>query len=219
MRTSLFVGFGLAAVLAYCTAVSLGGILWPSYSHMAQPVSDLIAIGSPVKHLLDPLFFAYNLLTAAFAWGLIGIARQDGQTARCWPGIAGALALLVEAVAGVLTLAFPEGQGGARSQIGLDGLAHIVFAGTSSICTLAAIPLLGRWLSTLSSRMWFRRFSNGAAAAVAVTGIATAVAIGKRLPWGGLAERLTIGCFLLWLAVAAALLWPARPGGRVENAA
>jgi len=220
MRNLSFAGVGLVGVIVYCAAVVLGGLLWPTYSHTAQPVSDLIAIGSPVKSLLDPLFLLYNVLTAAFAWGLRGTVRRTVHSARAWwPGVAGAWALLVEAMAGVMTLAFPEGQGGVHSQIGPEGFAHILFAGISSVCTLLAIPLLGHWLSVQFSRAWFRLFSFGAAAAVALTGIATAVAIGNRLPWGGLAERLTIGCFLVWLAAAAALIRPTTPTGGAESAA
>jgi hypothetical protein len=211
MRSLTFAGVGLLAVFIYCAAVVLGGLLWPTYSHTLQPVSDLIATGSPVKSLLDPLFLLYNVLTATFAWGLRGMVRRTVQSARAWPGLAGAWALLVEAVAGVMTLAFPEGQGGAHSQIGPQGFAHILFAGISSVCTLLAIPLLGHWLAVQSAKVWFRRFSIGAAVAVALTGVATAVAIGNRLPWGGLAERLTIGCFLVWLATAAALIRPKTP--------
>jgi hypothetical protein len=219
MRSILLAGAGMMAVCVYCTAVVLGGVLWPAYRHVAQPVSDLIATGSPVKPLLDPLFFLYNLLTAAFAWGLLGVARRTSRSSASWSGVVGAWALVVEAVAGLLTLAFPEGQGGAGSHIGAEGLVHILCAGISSLCTLVAIPLLGHWISLEPSKGWFRRFSYGAAAAVALAGLAAAVGIGNRLTWGGLAERLTIGGFLLWLAVAAALTHTVESSVGIEGAA
>ena len=61
MKNKFLMLGGLLAPVVYAATVILGGSLRPDYSHMAQPVSDLIASGTPNKALLDALFGIYNL--------------------------------------------------------------------------------------------------------------------------------------------------------------
>jgi hypothetical protein len=197
---------GLLAVAVYVFAVALGGYLWPAYSHLAQPVSDLIASGAPPKEHLDPLFALYNVLTGVFGLGVALTAQQPSEK-HSRIGVIGGWTLVVEAVAGLVTLAFPESEGGANASIGATGVAHIVFAGISSITSLLAIVLIGRWLSrtTRSTRLW--QFSVLSAVVVVATGIVAGVSVANRYSFAGLAERLTIGAFLLWQVAAA---WSSR---------
>lgn len=200
---------GLLAVVLYGVAVVLGGYRWTAYSHLAQPVSDLIATGAPTKPLLDPMFAVYNLLTGWFGWGLLRASREGRvRAASAAAGAAGAALLMLESLAGLLTLLFPEGEGGASSAIGPGGTAHIVFAGISSLASLLAIVFAGRWLAQARASRGVWRFSVMAAVAVAATGALTAFAVANHTPWAGLSERLTIGAFLLWQAVVALLSWP-----------
>jgi len=54
MKNKVLMLCGILAPVVYVITVILGGFLWPGYSHVSQPVSDLIATGAPNKSLLDP---------------------------------------------------------------------------------------------------------------------------------------------------------------------
>ena len=99
---------GILAPLVYVTAVVLGGLLRPDYSHKSQAISELIASGAPNKLLLDPLFALYNLLTAAFGIGLFMAVGDKPPTEARISGSLGALALVVEAVVGFVTVFSPK---------------------------------------------------------------------------------------------------------------
>lgn len=144
------------------------------------------------------------MLTAAFAIGLLARSRRSaGPLARV--GVSGAWLPLIEAAAGLLTLAFPEGEGGAASELGAMGVMHVALAGISSLSSVFAILLLGRWLAGSRRRAAFWRVSVLSAVVVVVSGAATAYAVANRLPLAGLAEQVTIGTFLVWLLAASVL--------------
>lgn len=67
---------GILSSLLYADTDILGGVLWKGYSFTAQPVSDLGAIGSPVRQLVVPLFIIYDMLFFVFALGVLGFAGR-----------------------------------------------------------------------------------------------------------------------------------------------
>lgn len=192
---------GVAAPLVYGVAVVLGGALRPGYSHLAQPVSDLIAEGAPHKPLLDTLFAGYNLLTAALGVGLLGRVRDSAPSGARSLGRAGAVALVSESVFGFVTLFFPEDAGGLGAAISTAGLLHIVFAGLSSLSSMLAVLLTGLWLR--SSPRWasLGRHSLWSVGAIFVSGGLAALLVARHSELGGLMERVTIGGFLQWVLV------------------
>ena len=193
---------GILTPLVYVFTVSLGGILTPGYSHIAQAVSDLIAAEAPAKSLLDPLFAIYNLLMFAFAIGLFLRMRADSKP-RQIVGTVGALVLAAEGIFGLVTLFFPEDAGGVGAQISATGSMHIIFASLSSLTTMLAILLVGLWFR--SSPRWQRYaiYSFISLLVVFVAGGMAAASIANRSPFGGLAERTTIGGFMQWVFVVA----------------
>jgi hypothetical membrane protein len=66
----LMVLSGTLAPVIYVGTVILGGLLRPGYSHVAQPISELVAAGAPNKPLLSGLFIIYNVLCSVFGIGL-----------------------------------------------------------------------------------------------------------------------------------------------------
>jgi hypothetical membrane protein len=203
MKNRILLFCGILAPLVYVFSVVLGGAMRPGYSHAGQAVSDLIASGAPNKALLDPLFAIYNLLTIAFAFGLVQRVNENGQGEAKTAGRMGALLLATEGVFGILTLFFPEGAKGMSGAITGTGLMHIIFAGLSSVATMLAMVLLGFWFA--NSKRWRRLgpYSFISVAVVFLSGGLAAISVANRWPFAGLAERITIGGFLLWLFVIA----------------
>ncbi len=192
----------------YVLTVILGGFLWAGYSHIEQPVSDLIAAGAPNKPLLDSFFALYNLLTIAFGLGLLQLVRRDQQNRRQLVGTFGALVLIAEGVFGICTLFFPEDAGGmASSVISNTGMMHIVFAGLTSVTTMLAILLMGFWFRTSTTLHQYGWYSFISVAIVFVTGGLAAMSISSHNGVGGLWERLTMSAWLQWMFIIGAMLY------------
>ena len=220
MKNKYLLLFGPLAVVVYVLAVVLGGALRPDYSHIAQPVSDLIAAGAANKGLLDALFFLYNLFALAFGIGLLVHVRASRQPGGQTVGWAATVTLMAEAVFGLLTLAFPEDAGGLAAGVGASGSLHIVFAGLSALTSMLALLLMGFWFRRGPHQPGLGWYSFASVAVVFVSGGLSAATVASQSPIGGLLERITIGAFLQWVVVIGWYLYTAegRPvvqaGGR-----
>lgn len=89
-------------------------------------------------------------------------------------------------------------------------LPHIVFTGVIVLFILSAIAVG----ASLYGRRW-RRYSWGTLLIILASGALTGVAAGRLAagqptPWLGIAERINIGAYLLWVVVLAIALWRTR---------
>jgi hypothetical membrane protein len=207
MKNKVLMLCGILAPVIYIFTVVLGGAIRPGYSHVAQAVSDLIATEAPNKALLDSLFALYNLLTIAFGVGLFLYVRSSNQKRGNLVGTLGALILGASAVFGVIILFFPEPVGGMAAPITSTGTMHIVFAGLSSLSTMLAMLLMGFWFRNNPRLQRYGLYSFISVAVVFLSGGLAAVSVANQSPIAGLLERITIGGFIQWLFVIAAMLY------------
>ena len=179
---------GLAAVLTYAATVLIGGWLTPGYSHLDQPVSALFALGAPYALPVSAAFILYNLLLIGFGAGLLGALRGP------------AAMILANGAIGIAIEFFPMDAPGAP--VSAAGLIHIVLAaGLVATCTLAmALAAIG----------WYRQRRIAPASVTAAllivmlaAGLVAAQAATGGAPFLGLFQRLTIGAYLLWIALLA----------------
>lgn len=190
---------GIFAAVAYVVAVIFGAGIRPGYSHIGNFVSELIETGAPNKGLLNPLFAIYNLLTGAFAVGLLIFIRVKSPPAATDIGNIGAIVLIAEAIFGMLTIFFPQDVRGTPATT--TGKIHIILAGLSSLTTMLAMLLLGLWFRGqpgMASYVWYSFISLGI---VFISGGLTAYTGATNSPILGLMERITIGGFLQWMLV------------------
>lgn len=206
MKTKSLMLAGILAPLVYVGTVILGGLLRPNYSHIAQPVSDLVASGAPNKSLLDPLFGLYNLLTIGFGIGLWRRVRAERDSGRQTIGMIGAVMLLLEGLFGIITLFFPEDAGSIAEATSI-GKLHIVFAGLSSLTTMLTMLLMGFWFRSVARLRGSGVYSFISLLVVFVSGGMAAAGVATHSPIGGLLERLTIGGFMQWTFVIALRLY------------
>ena len=206
MRNKVYILAGILAPVLYVATVILGGVLRPDYSHIAQPVSDLIATGAPNKAGLDLLFAIYNLLVVVFAVGLWQQVRAENQSSLKNIGTIGAAILLLEGLFGLITLFFPE-DAGAISEATATGKLHIVFAGLSALTSLLAILLMGLWFRSIPHLRRYSVYSFISVLVVFVAGGMAAASVANHSPIGGLIERVTIGGFVQWVFVIALLFY------------
>jgi hypothetical membrane protein len=196
LRKTLLVS-GILSSLLYVAIDALAALRYGVYhSYISQAISELGAVGAPTKQLVDPLFIAYSVLVMAFGVGVWTSA--NGKRAL---GIIGGL-LIGIGVVGLLTP--PMNLRGAGDVSG--DLPHIVLTGVIVLFILSAIALG----ASLYGRRW-RRYSFATLVTILVSGAwtgfeATRLAAQQPTPWLGVAERINIGAYLLWVLLLAVTL-------------
>lgn len=191
----ILLGCGVLASLLYIGIDVLAAIAYAEYhSFTSQAISELMASGAPTERLVDPLFLLYDLLMLAFGVGVIRSDRRRRVTAL------GSMILAYGAIGLFGPLSFEMNMRGSPGPSTAD-VIHIV---VTMIIVLLSVAALAIGASTWGRS--FRRYSlatlvvmlaSGALTSLASTGLAT----GEPTPWLGVAERITIGSFLLWIAV------------------
>jgi hypothetical protein len=175
---------------------------YEGYSTTSQTISELAAIGSPVKPLVDPLFLAYDVLLIAFGLGIWEAAGRK-RVLRFTAGLLVAV--------GVIGFAWPFAAMHRREVLAAGGgtltdASHIILANVTVLLILLA---MGFGAAAFGKR--FRFYSIGTL--VILLGVGVLVGLdGPRLaanlptPWLGLTERINVYGYLLWVAVLATAL-------------
>ncbi len=189
---------GVAASLIYVAAVLWGGAVTPGYDPFGQPISALTESGSSGMGAVIALLVLYNLLLGAFALGVWMRLRAKGPVFWLVAAALGDIALF-----GLLMLVFPMDKMGTPMTAG--GLTHLVVAGFTSVWTMLAIGLMA-WGWRRLGRPDRARVDLALLGGVALSGISAALGTGLGWPVAGLFERLTIGLFLVWVALTATRL-------------
>lgn len=197
LRRSLLV-VGILILPLYVVINILGAMQWENYSFVSQAVSELSAIDAPSRPLLTRLGAVYDLFVFAFA---LGVWRSAGQK-RCLR--VAAVLLFGTVLVDILFRFAPMHMRGAEPTA--TDTMHIVLTGAMVLFILLAVGF--------SAAAFGRRFRLYAIASIVLmlvsgawTGLeARGVPTNRPTPWLGLAERITIGLFLVWLAVLAIAL-------------
>jgi hypothetical protein len=198
-----------AAVMAPAGLLAAGRV-WPGYDPVQQTVSELVARDAPFRGSLSIFFVLYNALLIAFGLGLSETAAA-WERARGRPGRFGRLsgrAVMGLGILGVALLALP------MDSVGSDytpvGIAHTVVAGLMAALAGAATLSAGLWLREDREMGRYGRFSLAAAAVMALFGAATVIAVRADVA-GGLAERLIIFTYEVWMLALGRKLYRQRP--------
>jgi hypothetical protein len=184
---------GAASSLLYVVATDgVGAARWPGYSRTTQMVSDLFAVGSPARPLLVVLVVGgYSLLLVAFGTGVWASAHGNRSLRRTGAALAAYGAGNVVAGFFPLTLGDPA-----------SVPMHVVATNLDLVLMLAA---LGFGAAAFPGPL--RTYSLATIATTVILGlVAFASAPGPSL-WLGVGERISIGAFLLWVAVLAVAVW------------
>jgi hypothetical membrane protein len=188
---------GVLSSLLYVGIDVLAAVRYGDYhSFTSQAISELAAVGAPTKHLVDPLFIAYDVLLIAFG---VGVWTSPGRT-RALHLVAG----LLIAIAAV-GLVWPPMQLRGTDNVSGDA-PHIAVAGVVVLLILLTVgfgaSLQGRRFLLYSYATLMTILVSGA-----LTGFAgSRLAAGEPTPWLGVAERINVGAYLVWVLVLAVML-------------
>ncbi|HKP48660.1 MAG TPA: DUF998 domain-containing protein, partial [Gemmatimonadales bacterium] len=183
---------GVLSSLLYVGIDALAALRYGEYhSYFSQAISELGAIGAPTKKMVEPLFTMYDLLLLAFAVG-IWISAGPKRSLR----VIAALLLGIVAVGMVTPPMYLRGTGDVSGD-----LPHIVLTGVIVLFILSAIAVG----ATLYGKRW-RLYSCATILVLIASGAWTSfeakrLALQQATPWLGVAERLNIGAYLLWVAL------------------
>ena len=193
-RKALLVA-GIAAVGVYTVGDLLSGLLYEGYSFKDQVISELTALGSPVRPLMPAAMTAHGLLVAAFG---VGIWRSAGRSRSLrWVGPL----LIASSIVGFFTqVVFPMSS--RWMEPSFTDTMHIIGTGVWSLFVLVAMVL-----SAVAYRGWFRLYSIVTLLVLVGFGTASSIAMGgveeNLTPWAGGFERINAYAFFAWLLVLA----------------
>lgn len=181
----------------YATITALVPLRWPAYDPWSQTISELSAVGAPTGTLWSYLAAPYTLLSLCFAWAVV--RATAGRRPHAMIGVL----LLVYAVFGFL---WPFAPMHLRETIAAGGAT---FSDTIHITLGLLTVVLMSVVVGLGTRLWSRRFRIYSGLTVLLilgTGVLTGlqapgISANQPTPTIGLWERLSLGGFLLWLAI------------------
>jgi hypothetical protein len=207
----VMLGCGIPSSLLYVVANILGSRRWRDYSLASHTVSELSAIGAPSRPIVIPLLTAHGALVIPFG---LGVWQSAGRKS----GLRVTGALLVGLGASDLPAPlFPMHRREvlARGEGSRTDTMHIIVTGVNSLLILLAIGFGSRAFGRR-----FRLYSVGTILVLVVTGGLTATQASRveanlPTPWAGMAERISIGGYLLWQVVLAIALLRIQRDGRL----
>jgi hypothetical protein len=192
---------GIVSSLLYVGMDILAGMLWEGYSFSSQAISELFAIGAPIRPLVVPLGFVYDVLLIAFGLGIWVIAAGRRHALRLIGGL-----LVGIGVIGFVATPFPMHLRGA--EMTFTDTMHVVLMGV----TVPLLIMLSIGLGVVAYRgKWFRFYSIWTLVTLLAFGARTGLgaaqfAAQQATPWVGLTERIIVYGFMLWVAVLAIVL-------------
>jgi len=189
-------------VLAICGVISpilfvfmtiLGGALRPSYSHIADTISELFSPGSPNKFLLDTLHTTTALLTTLFGFGVLQFVRDSQYSEPI--GLIGAGMIIAIGLVNVATATvFPQDAWGSLPTF--QGEMHKILAGVLALLSILSTLLIGIWLARVPIFPGFGTYSFITVGIILISGGFAVAKLGS--PIMGLTERITIIAGLQW---------------------
>lgn len=183
----------MAAAAVYICGDVLSGLIYNSsrpYSFTDQWISELTALGSPVRPLMVTFITAHNLLVAAFA---VAIYKAAGRNSSLrWAGLA---MLAATALGFVIHPFFPMSSRWMES--GFTDTMHALLSGVWGVVTSACIVL-----AAFAHRGWFRVYSIVTVVVLIGFSVASSIAIAgieqDHTPWAGVFERISAYGLMAW---------------------
>jgi Protein of unknown function (DUF998) len=188
---------GVLSSLLYVVATDIfAAAQWDNYSRTQEMVSKLFAVGSPSRGpaLIVLVGGAYTALMIAFGFGVWASAHKN-RALR----VTGAL-LIAYGAANILGTFFPL-------DLNNDASVPMHIVATSMLLVLMLAAMI---FAAAAFHGWLRVYSIVSLITSVLAGIVSFMAAPHEPTLVlGIGERISIGAFLLWVAVLAVALWRA----------
>jgi len=191
LRLTLLAAGPLSSLLYVVVTDGIAASQWAGYRRTEQMVSELFAIGSPGYPITAPFTWLYTVLFTAFGLGVWNSVRGN-HALRIGAGL-----LIAYGLWNIMGALFPL-----RIGDGSSVPMHILATNVQLALMVAAMCFVAAGFHGP-----MRVYSIISLAASALLGmVAFMAAPGPNLVLG-IGERISIGAFLLWVAVLAVVLW------------
>jgi hypothetical protein len=192
--TKVLLFAGIAAAGLYVIGDLVSGFVYMGsrpYSFRDQWISELTALGSPVRPLMVAVITVHDLLLIAFGIGIWRAAVRSRSLRWVGFGLVATTALGL-----VIHPFFPMASRWAFTETPMHGILSVVWSlGISAVVVLAAVAYRG----------WFRLYSIGTVLAMMGFGIASGIAIRgieqNNTPWAGAFERVNAYVLMAWFVL------------------
>jgi hypothetical protein len=194
-RAAFFAGI-LSSVL-YAGMNAFIPLLWPAYDSLSQTVSELSAIGAPTRLVWLTFGTIYTILIIVF-----GLCASDCGKPRLRTA---GLLIVAYGTIGVYWPPMHLREVLAAGGGSLTDTLHLLWAGVTVLIMLT-VMIMGASVH----RGVFRTYSFISIVVMAFFGALTGIQadrleLGLATPWLGVWERASVGAYLLWVAVFAAI--------------
>ena len=185
---------GIVAAGLYGIGDVVSGLVYSGsrpYSFRDQWISELTALGSPVRPLMMAVISVHNILLIGLG---LGIWRAAGPSRSLrWVGLG---LIATTALASAIHPFFPMTSRWNFTATPMHGILSVVWSlGISAVVVLAAVAYRG----------WFRLYSIGTVLVMMAFGIASGIAFRgieqNDTPWAGAFERINAYVLMAWLVV------------------
>ncbi len=194
LRTILL-STGMLAVVIYLLHILIGGILWKTYSHLQQPISDLTATGAPNRFLLLLFTNIYGGLALIFAVSFTFFMRKGHHKIVFWGGVS----FIILHIVSISYSFFPQDLPGAKASFA--GMMHLVVTALIVPFTIISPLLIGFGLKKEKAWKTMGNFSLICGILIIIFGGMSGFFFAKGLPYFGLVERINIGTLQIWTFV------------------
>ena len=202
---------GLLSSLLYGAMNIFIPMLYEDYDSASYTVSELSAIGAPIRGIWLAWITVYTILFIAFAWGIRMSAHQNRNLRIV------AILMIVHAVIGIFwppmhqRVVLAEGGGT------LTDTLHIVW-----VMITVPLMLLEIGFGAAAFGLRFRWYSIVTISILILFGILTGIGSDELeanlpTPWIGVWERINIGGYMLWVVVLAIILLREQKPPEVKN--
>jgi len=194
LRTILL-SSGMLAVVFYLLHILIGGILWKTYNHLQQPISDLTATGAPNRFLLLLFTNIYGGLALIFAVSFTLFESEKRHKIFFWGGIS----FIILHVVSISYSFFPQDLPDAEPSFA--GMMHLAITALIVPFTILTPLLIGFGLKKEKAWKKLGNFSLICGILIIIFGGLTGFFFAKGLPYFGLVERTNIGTLQIWTFV------------------
>ena len=185
---------GMIGPILYTMIWILGGLLQPSYSHIRDDVSSLLAVGAPNKRLFGIMHVTDVVLVIIF-FSTLHWAIDGGQGLIIGPACF-LLAYLIELV---VELFFPLDEGGEMKSP--RAKMHFKLVMVMAILMMVGMLAMCYRLSNTSGWEWLGTYSLVTFIVAVVTGLVASKNVGTKIM--GLTERLVVTTNVQYIFVLA----------------
>ena len=185
----------MLAVVIYLLHILIGGILWKTYNHLQQPISDLTATGAPNRSLLLLFTNIYGGLALIFAVSFTFFERKERHKLVIWGGVS----FIILHIVSISYSFFPQDLPGAEPSFA--GMMHLAITALIVPFTILTPLLIGFGLKKEKAWKTLGNFSLICGILIIIFGGMSGFFFAKGLSYFGLVERINIGTLQIWTFV------------------